>query len=297
MKIQYIDMLPHIEGHIHLAPSDYAQEAGSFELCARTHRATVGPYEPRRRAMHPLHHKLADEALGGKLRSIPVRVLFDTPEHNVHVRYQAWSDSYEHGPGCVGNGEAARRLDPQLGTWSHAVCRGPTLCPAVRHGTLRCSIEVRLRVVVDGQSDPLATWVVSSSSENSYRSLLGTLTHLRAMFAGLRHLPLELATYRMSTRASNFEAFDCIQVRMRQGISLAQAHNLAPAPNEHVERLGAVALAAWTTESEGEADQAAPTDVTAAMCSAVPADSATPRSAGSLFAIALSVARARATES
>lgn len=244
MQHQDIELLPHCEGYIHLAPPDGGVE-GHFLIHNRSRQASTDIGVMPRRALHPLHHQLARAAPEGRIANLAVRVLFDTPKHNIRIRYQAWSDRYEHGPSCLGNGADARRLDTGCGNWSSTPCRGPHWCPAAASGELRCALDVRLMVTVEEAADPLAMWMVQSHSENSYRSMMGSLVYLHALYGGLRHLPLELAIYQVATRASGFEPFDCMQLRLRTGVAVSDLAVVAPASDAYIERMGAAALAAW----------------------------------------------------
>ncbi len=243
MNLQDVAHMPHVEGYVQL--TDVDPGSAELEVTTRVHQSGGGAGRKARYSRHPLHDQLAGSAPDGRLRRIPIRVMFDRPEHNLHARYQAWSDSYEHGPCCVGNGEVAARLDGAQAVWKSTLCAGPELCPAVREKKLDCALEVRLRVMIDGQPDPLQTWVVRSKSENSHHSLMGALVHLRAMFGGLRHLPLELTTYQMSTRASNYQPFTCLWLGLRDGTSIQDAMALKSDCSAEVEAMGAAALRAW----------------------------------------------------
>ena len=250
MKIQDTARLPHVEGHIHVVPGAEPGEPGTLELTTRTYEAPDLDRKIPRRQQHPLHAKLEKKAPGAKLRAIPVRVLFDEPASNVHVRFHAWSDDYSKGPSCIGNGEVARRVNPSEGSWTRTTCAGPQLCDKVQSGQLRCGIEARLHVMVEGQTDPLAVWLAASNSLNSYRSVVGTLGQLRAAFGGLRHLPLELALFEMASQGSDFQAFTCMKVQLRKGTSVDQASALRATPHAGLESYGEAALRAWDRELE-----------------------------------------------
>ena len=57
--------------------------------------------------LHPLDEALRKDA-GGKLRSIPVRMLFNDPALNLRADYSLF-DRTTGRPMCVGNGESCRR--------------------------------------------------------------------------------------------------------------------------------------------------------------------------------------------
>ncbi|MFP3656267.1 phage capsid protein, partial [Burkholderia sp. SIMBA_052] len=57
--------------------------------------------------LHPLNETLR-KAASGKLRSIPVRMLFSDPDLNLRADYSLF-DRDTGRPTCVGNGETCRR--------------------------------------------------------------------------------------------------------------------------------------------------------------------------------------------
>jgi hypothetical protein len=59
--------------------------------------------------LHPLDEQLRKDAPNGKLRSIPVRMLFNAPDLNLRVAYTLF-DRSKGRPLCVGDGETCRRL-------------------------------------------------------------------------------------------------------------------------------------------------------------------------------------------
>jgi hypothetical protein len=58
--------------------------------------------------LHPLHNALLAQQDGGKLRSIPVTLLFNDLDLNLRAEYSLF-DRATGRPDCVGNGEVARR--------------------------------------------------------------------------------------------------------------------------------------------------------------------------------------------
>ncbi|WP_231732384.1 MULTISPECIES: hypothetical protein [Stenotrophomonas] len=62
--------------------------------------------------LHPLDEELRKASEGNKLRSIPVRLLFDDPTLNLRADYSLFNR--ENGrPLCVGNGDTCRRAGPE----------------------------------------------------------------------------------------------------------------------------------------------------------------------------------------
>jgi hypothetical protein len=61
---------------------------------------------------HPLDEQLRAKAPNQKLRSIPVRMIFNDPELNLRAEYSLF-DRQTGRPVCVGNGETCQRLTNQ----------------------------------------------------------------------------------------------------------------------------------------------------------------------------------------
>ncbi|SOB77848.1 hypothetical protein SAMN04488490_3682 [Marinobacter sp. LV10R510-11A] len=59
--------------------------------------------------LHPLDEELRKDAPNGKLRTIPVSMLFNEADLNLRAEY-TMSDRKSGRPMCVGNGDTCRRL-------------------------------------------------------------------------------------------------------------------------------------------------------------------------------------------
>ena len=81
--------------------------------------------------LHPLDEQLRQEQTtsNGKLRTIPVRMLFNSPELNLRAEYSLF-DRQTGRPLCVGNGETCRRYTPQ--GIQHLPCPSPIRTLAAR---------------------------------------------------------------------------------------------------------------------------------------------------------------------
>jgi hypothetical protein len=54
--------------------------------------------------LHPLHQALSEQAQNGKIRAIPIQLLFNDSELNLRAEYSAF-DRNNGRPVCVGNGD------------------------------------------------------------------------------------------------------------------------------------------------------------------------------------------------
>jgi hypothetical protein len=75
---------------------------------------------------HPLDEQLRSQTSNQKLRTIPVRMIFNDPELNLRAEYSLF-DRQTGRPVCVGDGQTCRRLTNQ-GVEQHP-CPSPDLCP------------------------------------------------------------------------------------------------------------------------------------------------------------------------
>lgn len=166
---------------------------------------------------HPLDETLRSEQ-GGKLRSIPVRLLFDDPELNFRANY-TFFDRGTGRPLCVGNGERCRRQVE--GEMKSLPCPSPQACPLAQNGA--CKPYGRLNVVL-GDDDPLGTFIFRTTGFNSIRTLTTRLRYFQAISGNrLSCLPLELRLRGKSTRMSMGTAIYYVDLTLRSGLGLAEA--------------------------------------------------------------------------
>ena len=136
---------------------------------------------------HPLDEQLRAKAPNQKLRSIPVRMIFNDSELNLRAEYSLF-DRQTGRPICVGNGETCQRLTNQ-GVEQHP-CPSPDLCPLAQGGN--CKPYGRLHVNLD-ESDELGTFIFRTTGFNSIRTLAARLNYYHAASNGLLScLPLQL---------------------------------------------------------------------------------------------------------
>lgn len=168
--------------------------------------------------LHPLDEALKREA-GGKLRSIPVRLLFNDPALNLRADYSLF-DRDTGRPVCVGNGETCRRMGNE-GVEAQA-CPGPDTC---RFADGQCKAYARFNVVIgEGQDDTLGSFVLRTTSFNTIRTLAARLQYFSAVSGGrLACLPLELKLRGKSTTMSYRTAIYYVDLVVRAGTSLEQA--------------------------------------------------------------------------
>ena len=170
--------------------------------------------------LHPLDEALRkDGGEKSKLRSIPVRVLFNDPALNLRADYTLF-DRTTGRPVCVGNGETSRRV----GTDGVSVqpCVGPDTC-AFANG--ECKAYARFNVVVgDADEDALGSFVLRTTSFNTIRTIAARLQYFNAVSGRrLACLPLELKLRGKSTTMSHRAAIYYVDLVVRSGLTLEQA--------------------------------------------------------------------------
>lgn len=167
---------------------------------------------------HPLDEQLRANTPNQKLRSIPVRMIFNDPDLNLRAEYTLF-DRQTGRPVCVGNGETCQRLTNQ-GVEQHP-CPSPDLCPLAQGGN--CKPYGRLHVNLD-ESDEFGTFIFRTTGFNSIRTLAARLNYYHAASNGLLScLPLQLILRGKSTTQSYRQPVYYVDLTLREGISLNEA--------------------------------------------------------------------------
>ncbi|BFT61148.1 hydrolase or metal-binding protein [Pseudomonas moorei] len=167
--------------------------------------------------LHPLNEELRN-GQDGKLRSIPIRLLFNEPDLNFRADYSLF-DRNTGRPLCVGNGETCKRLTKD-GIQS-LPCASPDGCSLAQGNA--CKPYGRLNVVI-GDDDPLGSFVFRTTGYNSIRTLAARLHYLQAISGNrLACLPLELRLRGKSTRQSHGTPIFYVDITVRSGMSLEDA--------------------------------------------------------------------------
>ncbi|WP_017232913.1 hypothetical protein [Pandoraea sp. B-6] len=167
--------------------------------------------------LHPFDEALR-KAGSGKLRSIPVRVLFNDPDLNLRAEYSMF-DRQNGRPVCVGNGETCRRVTNE-GTVP-LPCPSPDGCAFGQTGG--CKPYGRLNVVI-GDEDELGSFIFRTTSFNSIRTLAARLHYFNAVSGGLlATMPLELKLRGKSTTQSHRSAIYYVDLVVQSGLTLGDA--------------------------------------------------------------------------
>jgi hypothetical protein len=195
---------------------------------------------------HPLNDELLKASAQDKLRSIPVRLLFNDPDLNLRAEYSLF-DRQTGRPLCVGNGETCRRYTDS-GVQS-LPCPSPDLCELAKGGA--CKPYGRLNVQI-GEQHELGTFIFRTTGFNSIRSLIARLQYYEAVSGKLLAcLPLELRLRGKSTTMSHRSAIYYVDLTVRDGMSLEDAISEATATNARRESAGYDQLALDAAAREG----------------------------------------------
>lgn len=174
--------------------------------------------------LHPLNDSLRKKPAGAdhsaKLRSIPVRLLFDDPELSLRASYTLF-DRKSGRPLCVGNGETCRRST--VSGYQSLPCPTPDNCEM---SDRQCRPLGRLNVLIAAGEEPgdeLGTFAFRTAGFNSIRTLATRLRYLAAVSGGcLSTLPLELRLRGKSTTQSHRTPIFYVDLTLRSGMSLAE---------------------------------------------------------------------------
>jgi len=182
---------------------------------------------------HPLDEQLRAKAPNQKLRSIPVRMIFNDPDLNLRAEYSMF-DRQTGRPICVGNGQTCQRLTSQ-GVEQHP-CPSPDLCSLAQGG--HCKPYGRLHVNLD-ESDELGTFIFRTTGFNSIRTLAARLAYYHAASGGLLScLPLQLTLRGKSTTQSYRQPVYYVDLTLREGIQLHEAIRTATQIDEQSKQAG-----------------------------------------------------------
>jgi hypothetical protein len=169
--------------------------------------------------LHPLHQPLAEASANGKIRAIPIRLMFNNSDLNLRSEYSAF-DRATGRPLCVGNGDMAKRSTRE--GMEDVSCMGPDRCQFAKE--TGCKLYGRLNVQVDGQNDDLGSFIFRTTGYNSVRTLAARLGYFEAICGGhTRHLPLLLRLRAKSTTQSRRTPVYYVDLTLREEQSLAEA--------------------------------------------------------------------------
>ena len=176
---------------------------------------------------HPLDEALRKSSGSDKLRSIPIRFLFNEPDLNLRAEYSMF-DRQSGRPLCVGNGETCKRY---TATGMQTLpCPSPGGCELAKGGA--CKPYGRLNVMI-GDAEEMGTFIFRTTGFNSIRTLAARLSYYQAASGNLLAcLPLELRLRGKSTTLSHRSAIYYVDITVREGLTIEEAFAQARQLNE-----------------------------------------------------------------
>ena len=170
---------------------------------------------------HPLNDALRNpdkKSSTTKLRSIPVRLLFNDPELNLRASYSLFDRSNGR-PLCVGNGETCRRSTTK--GMVTLPCPSPEACELAFGGACKPYGRMNVRI---GDDEDLGSFVFRTTGFNSIRTLATRLSYFHALSGGLLSaLPLELRLRGKSTTQSHGTPIYYVDLALRTGMAMKDA--------------------------------------------------------------------------
>lgn len=184
--------------------------------------------------LHPLHQKLLERCANEKIRTIPVKLLFNASDLNLRAEYNLF-DRTTGRPVCIGNGDIAKGVTTE--GIKEFPCPSPDGCEVGRKGG--CKPYGRLNVQVEGQGDELGSFIFRTTGFNSIRTLAARLGYFEAVSGGTtRYLPLMLKLRAKSTTQSHRAPVYYVDLCLRDGVSLEEAVGQAKAAATQHEEAG-----------------------------------------------------------
>lgn len=181
---------------------------------------------------HPLNDALRKE--GQKLRSIPIRLLFDDPDLNFRANYSLF-DRQSGRPICVGDGETCRRVTSA--GMQALPCPSPMVCSIGAAGNCKPYGRLHVRIRQDNANgedrerlpdDELGSFIFRTTGFNSIRTLATRLRYFQAVSGDrLACMDLELRLRGKSTTLSHRTPIYYVDITTATGSSLEAAVNEA----------------------------------------------------------------------
>lgn len=183
--------------------------------------------------LHPLDETFRT-ASNGKIRAIPIQLMFNDPELNLRAEYSLFNRETGR-PVCVGNGETCKRTS--LEGMQSLPCPSPSGCEW--GGKAGCKPYGRLNVQIAEQEDAFGSFIFRTTGFNSIRTLQGRLSYFNAVSGGLLScLPLTMRLRGKSTTQSHRSAVYYVDITTREGMSVNDAIAEARALHESRKSVG-----------------------------------------------------------
>lgn len=156
---------------------------------------------------------LDESGLAPKLRVIPIKLVSDDPSLSVRARYEAFNAQGRSICSSNGNGYALR--DTGTGSRTEVQCNGCDQCSFARVDGHSCRLFGRITVQIEGQQNPIGTYVLRTGSINTLRTVETNLRAYHALFGGrLRGVPFNLVLRPMQNIQSDWKLFYVVDLEL-----------------------------------------------------------------------------------
>lgn len=167
---------------------------------------------------HKHDEELRKAVENGKIRTIPIRLLFNEPDLNLRAEYSLF-DRQTGRPLCVGNGEQCRRYTAS--GVETLPCPSPDSCELAKAG---CKPYARLNVQIGADDDDLGSFIFRTTGYNSIRTLAARLAYYQAVSGNLLAcMSLALRLRAKSTTMSHRTPIYYADITVRDGDKLEKA--------------------------------------------------------------------------
>jgi hypothetical protein len=165
---------------------------------------------------HKFDEELRKTQANNKIRSIPIRLLFNEPDLNLRAEYCLF-DRQSGRPMCTGNGETCRRLT--LSGMETLTCPGPDTCELGKNNL--CKPYGRLNVLLGEEDGDIGTFIFRTTGYNSIRTLAARLAYYQAASGNLLScMALALKLRAKSTTLSHRTPIYYADITVPEGVAL-----------------------------------------------------------------------------
>ena len=168
---------------------------------------------------HPVEKELLQSSASEKLKSIPVRLMFNTPDNNFRAGYACFSN--ENKQICASSGSKATRIVKHIGV-KEVDCRGPEFC---EFGIANnCKLLGRLLISLEPEfkKDPLSGFVFRTTGYNSANALASRVNQFFALTDGkMSGMPCNLVLRTKSNPGAKDQTFYYVDLEPRESLFTA----------------------------------------------------------------------------
>jgi hypothetical protein len=195
----------------------------------------------------------AESQASRKLRAIPIRLQFNSPDLVIRSNLQAF-DVNQKRLVCASSGNGVAKRAEADGSVQEVTCQGNEACEFAAQAGIRCKFFGRLHVQIDGQGHPENGFVLRTASFNSLTNVEAQLARYHAAFGGrLTGVPFVLSLRSRATSKSFWRPFYFVDIEL-DGITMTEAVQMAKKHEQQQEDAGLDIAALETVARAGLAN-------------------------------------------